>query len=210
MPSEDFNNFTEKLSPENRLLKSIDEKTEKLKQALTIVTPQLTFAAKKMVKALVNENKILICANGSSTSLAQYLTAQLINRFETERPALPAFSLTADNIVTAAICNSDNTNYDGVFSRQIQALGKSQDILFILVSQELRNSQVQAIETAHELGLMIILICGEVSEDISPHINETDLAIQIPLENQAQIVEAQLISIHGLCDLIDHLLFGTI
>jgi D-sedoheptulose 7-phosphate isomerase len=207
MPSEDFNDFSEKLSPENRLLKNINKKTDALKLSLTKVTPLLTSASKKMVNALINESKILICANGASTSLAQYLAAELINRFETERPALPAFSLTADNIVTACIANDANS--EGIFSRQIQALGKSQDILFILVSQEFNNSLAQAIEVAHELGMQIILICGEISEDISPHLNKTDIAIDIALENQALILEAQLISVHSICDLIDHLLFGT-
>ena len=154
MPSEDFNNYSD--TNEARVISQLETKTNSLYLCLKKVAPQLISSAKVIVDTLLSENKLLICANGVSTSLAQYLAAEFINRYETARPALPAFSLTADSTVIAAINNE--TQYDEIFSRQIQALGKKGDRLFVFVSNELNNTLVNALETAHELEMKVILI----------------------------------------------------
>jgi D-sedoheptulose 7-phosphate isomerase len=190
-----------------RVASRFSENINSLNLSLDKLAPEIAHTAEKIVSALLNENKLLICANGSSSILCQYLASEFINRFETERPALPAIALTADNSVIAAISN--DYHLDEVFARQIQALGKKNDVLLVFVSYELTNAIVHAIQTAHEQDMQVILICGETSEDISPYLEDNDQVIQIPLLNQSRILELQLLSVHCICDLIDHLLFGT-
>ncbi|MFK5984249.1 MAG: SIS domain-containing protein [Pseudomonadota bacterium] len=186
-----------------RVAKRFSDKTNHLNTTKAKIALEIVAGAEKIVATLLSENKVLICGNGSTQLLAQYSASKFINQFETLRPALPALALSSDFGL-----NTSNDS-DEIFSRQIQALGLENDILLVFVAEELTNDIVHAIETAHEQQMQIILICGETSEDISPYLNSDDLTIQIDLGKQAQIMELQLLCIHCLCDLIDHLLFGT-
>ena len=190
-----------------RVASRFSENINSLNLSLDKLAPEIAHSAEKIVSTLLSENKLLICGNGSSSILCQYLASEFINRFETERPALPAIALTADNAVIASISN--DYHFDEIFSRQIQALGQKNDILLVFVSSELTNTIVHAIQAAHEKNIQVILICGETCEDITPYLEEDDHLIQIPLLNQSRILELQLLIVHCICDLIDHLLFGT-
>ncbi|MFK5893695.1 MAG: SIS domain-containing protein [Pseudomonadota bacterium] len=202
MPSDNSNQEIK-----DRIALRFSDHIKHINSALDKLVPEISLSAEKIVTALLSENKILVCGNGSSTILCQYFASEFINRFETERPALPAIALSVDNSVIACICN--DYHFDEVFARQVQALGQKNDILLVFVSNELTNSIVHAVQAAHEQDMQVIIICGESSEDITPYIEDNDQIIQIPLLNPSHILELQLLSVHCICDLIDHLLFGT-
>lgn len=87
-------------------------------------------ASQAMVSTLLKGNKILSCGNGGSASNAQQFASCLLNRFETERPSLPAMALTADTSTLTAIAN--DYNYNEIFSKQVRALGQPGDILLAI------------------------------------------------------------------------------
>jgi D-sedoheptulose 7-phosphate isomerase len=203
MPSDAYNQ-NNTLNINERVAKRFTDITN---ISLDTLAPNITQVADKIVAALLNENKIIICASGSSIFLSQYMASELIHRFETDRPALPAIALMSNTSVISSF--NEDSFYDEMYARQIQALGQNDDILIIFVSSELANNIVSAIEAAHEKNIQIILICAETSEDVSNLLDINDHIIQIASNKQSHVLEIQLLTLHCICDLIDHLLFGT-
>src|SRR4029077_12879393 len=95
--------------------------------AVKLLTEPLRIAAERIVQCLMNEGKILACGNGGSAADAQHFSAELLNRFEMERPALAAIALTTDTSTLTSIAN--DYAYDQVFSKQVRALGHKNDLL---------------------------------------------------------------------------------
>ncbi len=188
-----------------RVAKRFTANVDNINLSIDIIAAKIAQAADIIVSALLNENRILVCGNDSTNLLAQYTVSKFINQFETQRPALPALLLNHCLLMNTG----SNNDFDEIFSRQIQALGKGKDILLIFMTDELDTNIINAIQMAHEQNMFVILICGDTSEDISPYINKNDRLIQLDIQNNSQVMEVQLLSIHCLCDLIDHLLFGT-
>jgi D-sedoheptulose 7-phosphate isomerase len=190
-----------------RIEKRFAENTNILNISLHSIAPQMALAAEIIVSSLLNENKLLICGEGSSSFLSQYMASLLINRFETDRPALPAIALTSD--ISAIFTLNENPYFDETYSRQIYTLGQEKDILIVFLSNELTNVIMHAINAAHEKNMIIILICADTAEEITHYMENHDKIVQIPTNNQSHILEVQLLILHSICDLIDHLLFGT-
>ena len=205
MPSEN-NTYDIKKSLSNRVTKRFTDNINSLNNSMDILAPNICLAAESIVATLLNEKKVLICGCDSSHILSEYMASQLINRFETDRPALPAIALSETNAFSS---NNQNTLLEAIYSRQIQVLGQEKDILIIFISNELTTSIVDAIQTAHEQKITIILICADTSEDITSILENNDQIIQLSLNKQSQVLELQLLILHCICDLIDHLLFGT-
>jgi len=206
MPSDNYDNNTNQ-QLNSRVSKRLTAKAESLSNSLESIVPNISYVAEKIVAALLNENKLLICGSGSSHILSQYMASQLINRFETDRPALPVIALTSDTSVFSTM--DTDSNFEDVYTRQIQALGHSNDLLVSFIANELTDNMLDAIQTAHEQKLHVILICSDTNEGITNILEENDKIIQLPHINQSDILELQLLTLHSICDLIDHLLFGT-
>src|SRR5699024_12839659 len=97
-------------------------------------------AGQRMVESLVNGGKILTCGNGGSAGVAQHFSSELLNRFERERPALPALALTTDSSTLTSIAN--DYNYSEVFSKQIRALGNPGDVLMAVSTRGISGNLV--------------------------------------------------------------------
>ncbi|NOQ77758.1 MAG: phosphoheptose isomerase, partial [Methylococcaceae bacterium] len=166
----------------------------------------IEFASQKIVESLVNDKKVLTCGNGGSAGDAQHFSSEMLNRYERERPALPAIALTTDTLTITSIAN--DYHFDEVFTKQLRALGQAGDILLIYTSSGNSSNILSVVKAAHDKGLSVIALTGKDGGALAPLLNETDIEIRVPSESTARIQEVHLLITHCLCDLIDQQLFG--
>lgn len=162
--------------------------------------------AKIIESALLAGHKVLACGNGGSASDAQHFSAEFLNRFERERPNLPAISLTTDTSTLTSIAN--DYEYNEVFSRQIRALGQPGDVLLAISTSGNSANVCHAISAAHERQMKVIALTGNGGGKMAELLNGNDVEIRVPSSATARIQETHIVVIHCLCDLIDHCLFG--
>ncbi|AHB08112.1 phosphoheptose isomerase [Pandoraea pnomenusa 3kgm] len=163
-------------------------------------------AADLMVEALSNGNKILACGNGGSAADCQHFAAELVGRFERERPELPAIALTTDSSILTAVGN--DYNFDVIFSKQVRALGHEGDVLLAITTSGNSGNVLAAIEAAHQRGMHVIALTGKGGGKVNGALGELDVHICVPADRTARIQEVHLLTIHCLCDLIDSALLG--
>ena len=182
---------------------SIDTK----QQAMDILAPHIEQASLVMVNALLNEGKMLACGNGGSAGDAQHFSSELLNRFERERPSLPAIALTTDSSTLTSIAN--DYSYNEVFSKQIRALGQPGDVLLAISTSGNSANVIQAIQAAHDREMIVVAMTGRDGGGMASLLLPEDVEIRVPSTVTARIQEVHLLAIHCLCDLIDSQLFGS-
>ena len=182
-----------------------DSAEVKQKAADKLVDP-IQQAGDKIVQCMLNNGKILSCGNGGSAADAQHFSAELVNRFEKERPGLPAFALTTDSSTLTAIAN--DYDYNQIFSKQITALGQPGDVLLAISTSGNSANVLEAINASHEREMSIVALTGKDGGSIARLLKEQDIEIRIPSNRTARIQEVHLLVIHCLCDFIDTQLFG--
>lgn len=173
--------------------------------ATEALSPAIEHAGLTIVQSLLAGNKILSCGNGGSAALTQHFCSQLLNRFETERPSLPAISLIAGSATTTSIASEGQ--YDEVFSKQIRALGHNGDILLAISTSGNDQSVIKAVESAVSRDMPVIALTGHDGGDLSGLLGESDVEIRVPSAREARINEVHLIVLHCLCEIIDTTLF---
>jgi D-sedoheptulose 7-phosphate isomerase len=154
-----------------------------------------------MSDALLADGKILSCGNGGSAADSQHFSSELLNRFEMERPGLPAMALTTDASTVTSISN--DYSYEEIFSKQVRALGKPQDVLLGISTSGNSENVIRAINAAHERGMKIVALSGRDGGRMADIFEEGDVEIRVPATRTARIQEVHLLVIHCLCDLID-------
>ena len=175
--------------------------------AMDTLQEPITLAAQQMIQCLLAGGKILSCGNGGSAGDAQHFSSEMLNRFEIERPGLPAIALTTDTSTLTSIAN--DYSYSRIFARQIEALGQAGDMLLAISTSGNSENIIAAINTAHERGLSIIALTGKDGGSIANILNAGDVELRVPSDSTARIQETHLLCIHCLCDLIDHQLVGA-
>jgi D-sedoheptulose 7-phosphate isomerase len=170
------------------------------------LAPIIAQAASHMIQALLTDRKILVCGNGGSAADAQHFSAELLNRFERERPGLPAIALTTDTSTITAIAN--DYHFDDIFSKQVRALGQAGDVLLGISTSGNSRNVIRAIEAAHERGIVCVALNGREGGEITGLLASQDVNICVPGTSTARIQEVHGIVIHCLCDLIDYQLLG--
>ncbi len=174
--------------------------------AVETLAPVIADGASLLVQQLLNGNKILTCGNGGSAADAQHFSSELLNRFEMERPGLPAVALTTDSSTLTSIAN--DYHYEDVFAKQVRALGQAGDILLAISTSGNSPSIINAIDAAHERDMKVIALSGRNGGEIPAHLEEGDVEIRVPAESTARIQEVHLLTIHCLCEQIDQQIFG--
>ncbi len=173
--------------------------------ARDLLTNDISRAITLAVESLKSDHKILSCGNGGSAADAQHFSAELVCRFERERPGLPALALTTDSSTLTAISN--DYSYKEIFARQISALGQSGDALLAISTSGNSANVIRAIEAAHGKNMRIIALTGRDGGEMANQLNDDDVEIRVPADNTARIQEVHLLTIHCLCQQIDHILF---
>ena len=174
--------------------------------AADLLAEPLATAAQMITQCLLGGGKILSCGNGGSAGDAQHFSSEMLNRFEMERPGLPAVALTTDSSTLTSIAN--DYSYDQVFSRQVSALGQQGDILLAISTSGNSNNVNRAIEASHEREMQVIALSGKQGGDMASALTADDVEIRVPSDSTARIQEVHLLAIHCICDLVDHQLLG--
>ena len=160
-----------------------------------------------MAEALLADRKIIVCGNGVDAALAQLFTCNLLNRFDHDRPALPALTLGADSASVTAIAQS--IGISEIFSRQLRALGQAGDILLCINSSTGTDNLLLAVKTAQERNMGIVMMSNTKDSEIGSLMRPEDAELRVDATQSARIVEIHTMVIHHFCELIDHTLFGT-
>ena len=160
-----------------------------------------------MVDSLRKGGKILSCGNGGSAADAQHFAAELVNRFERERPPLAAIALSTDTSGLTSIAN--DYAYQQVFSKPLRAFGKREDVLLGISTSGNSGNVIDAIHAAHELGIRVIALTGNGGGKMAGLMRDDDVHLCVPHKTTARIQEVHLLALHCMCDCIDFQLFGA-
>jgi D-sedoheptulose 7-phosphate isomerase len=191
---------------QDRILGHFLESIETKQKAAGDLVAVIQMAGEAMVGSLLNDGKILSCGNGGSAGDAQHFSAELLNRFEKERPGLPAIAITTDSSTLTAIAN--DYSYNEIFSKQISALGQSNDVLLAISTSGNSANVMEAMKAAHERDMKIVALTGRDGGAMADLLSAEDIEIRVPADRTARIQEVHLVVIHCLCDYIDTKLFG--
>ncbi len=189
-----------------RVSKHFDDSAEVKLQSKQVMAEPIVRAAQAMVDCLMHDGKILACGNGGSAADSQHFAAELINRFEVERPGLPAVALTTDSSVLTSIAN--DYDYKQIFSKQVRALGMEGDVLVAISTSGNSPNVVEAITAAHERGMVVVALTGRDGGQMAAMLRANDINLCVPAKSTARIQEVHLLTLHCLCDVIDHVLLG--
>ena len=191
----------------NRISENFSESAHLKLQSMDALAEPIAAAAERMVQCLKLDGKILACGNGGSAADAQHFSAELLNRFERERPGLAAISLTTDTSTLTSIAN--DYEYEQVFSKQVSALGQPGDVLFGISTSGNSKNVTRAIAAAHEREMRVVALTGRGGGEIGKLLAPEDVHICVPHSQTARIQEVHLLTLHCLCDGIDCMLLGA-
>jgi D-sedoheptulose 7-phosphate isomerase len=171
--------------------------------SIDALAPTIARAAALLAAGLRGGGKLLVCGNGGSAADAQHFSAELLGRYARERPGLPAIALHADTSTVTAVAN--DYGYEQVFARQVQALGRSGDVLVVISTSGNSPGILRAVEAAQRSGLSVVALTGRDGGELAPLMRGVDVEIRVPAQVTARIQEVHILALHCLCELIDEL-----
>lgn len=174
--------------------------------AAELLAPEIARASSIITAALLADGKILACCNGGSAGDAQHFAAEMVGRFERERPELPALSLATDTSILTAVAN--DYAFEQVFARQVRALGARGDVLLAISTSGNSSNVIAAIAAAHDREMRVVALTGRGGGRVSGLLTDADVHLCVPHDRTARIQEVHLLVIHCLCDAIDATLLG--
>ncbi|VAX11561.1 Phosphoheptose isomerase [hydrothermal vent metagenome] len=189
----------------NNVKALFNESIQTKQDARDQLTDNIANAIELAADCLRSGHKILSCGNGGSAADAQHFSAELVCRFERERPGLAAIALTTDSSALTAISN--DYSYHEVFARQIEALGQSGDVLLAISTSGNSANVIRAIEMAQAKNMNVIALTGRDGGKIAALLADKDVEIRVASDITARIQEVHLLTIHCLCHQIDECLF---
>ena len=196
-----------KINLTDRIKEHFEESLSVKKLSMERLTLDLAQATQVMVDSLKLGGKILACGNGGSAGDAQHFAAELVGRFERERMELGAIALTTDSSILTAIGN--DYGFDEIFSKQVRAIGKKEDILLWISTSGNSPNVILAIKAAKKMGMRVVAFTGRGGGKIKDLLEPEDVHLCVPSERTARIQETHLLLIHCLCDGIDYLLLDA-
>ncbi|HYH43904.1 MAG TPA: phosphoheptose isomerase [Burkholderiales bacterium] len=191
----------------SRISEHFSESAHLKLQSMDALAGPIAEAAERMVQCLKHEGKILACGNGGSAADCQHFSAELLNRFEMERPPLAAIALTTDTSTLTSIGN--DYDFEQVFSKQVRGLGRANDVLLAISTSGNSRNVIAAIEAAHATEMSVVALTGRDGGKMAGALAATDVHICVPANSTARIQEVHLLTLHCICDAIDCLLFGV-
>jgi D-sedoheptulose 7-phosphate isomerase len=183
--------------------RSFKESIKTKERFLTKKNASLVVEASTLIAtAFKQDGKLLIIGNGGSAADAQHMAAEFLNRFEIERPPLPALALTTDSSTLTSIGN--DYSFDQAFSKQVRALGRAGDILLAISTSGASKNILKAVEAAKAIGVKTIALTGKGGAELA---KASDIVINIDSKTTARIQEAHITVCHVMCELVDYMLF---
>lgn len=159
-----------------------------------------------LAESLRGGGKVMACGNGGSAADSQHFAAELVNRFEMERPPLAAVALSTDTSTLTSIAN--DYSYVQIFSKQVRAIGRRGDVLLAISTSGNSANVMEAIRASHELGVRVIALTGNGGGKMAEMLRADDVHVCVPHTTTARIQEVHLLVLHCWCDAIDFQLFG--
>src|SRR5690606_9728315 len=157
------------------------------KRSSVVLAPRIAAAARLMTRALLEDGKIWSCGNGGSAADAQHFSSELLNRFELERPGLPAVALTTDSSTLTSISN--DYSFVEIFAKQVRALGSPGDVLLAISTSGNSENVVRAIRAAHERGVRVVALTGRDGGSVAASLKPDDIEIRVPAERTCRVQE---------------------
>jgi len=192
-----------------RIARQFNDSAQVKLDVVEVLAAPIAQAVELMVQSLLGNGKIMSCGNGGSAADAQHFAAELVNRFEMERPPLAAIALTTDSSTLTSIAN--DYRYDEVFSKQVRALGQPGDVLLAISTSGNSANVIAAIHAAHERDVNVVALTGRDGGKMAGLLGDGDVHLGVPeyaTTRTPRIQEVHLLVLHCLCDGIDHLLLG--
>ncbi len=155
-------------------------------------------------KCLKAGNKLLFCGNGGSAADSQHIAAEFVGRFKLDRPGLPALALTTDTSILTAVAN--DYSFDQIFSRQVEALGKSGDLLIALSTSGMSRNVLEAVKKARDMGLRVVGFTGACGGDL---LQLSDIAFIAQHTETSHIQEMHMIALHAISEVVENTFFGA-
>ena len=192
------------------MIGSITTITERLRLAAAVHeamaesgAASIAAAADLIAACFRRQGKVLLCGNGGSAADCQHMAAELVGRLtqEKNRPGLPAIALTTDTSFLTAYPN--DVGFDGVFARQVQALGSAGDVLVAISTSGRSRNVLTAADEARHRGLSVVALLGEDG----PLAAAADVAIRVPTKDTQVIQQVHLGVEHLICHLVERALY---
>ncbi len=178
-----------------------------LKQRMSeALAPAIARAGEALAESLRRGHKVLACGNGGSAADCQHFAAELVGRFERERPGLPAVALTVDSSALTAIAN--DYSYDAVFAKQVEALGREGDVLLAISTSGNSGNVIAAMQAAKARGMAVVALTGRDGGKMAAMVGPGDHHLNVAHERTARVQEVHILALHCLCDTIDNILHG--
>ena len=188
-------------SRSDALARSLEEHLITIQALIDSRLSEIEAAGTLIWGALKSGNKILLCGNGGSAADAQHIAAELVGRYEQQRRAFPAISLTTDTSALTAVSN--DYGYEEVFARQVEALAVAGDVLIAISTSGKSPSVVKAADQARARGCNTIALTGCSGEPLAAH---CDLAVVVPSDRTSRVQEAHITIGHLWCEMVDRAL----
>jgi D-sedoheptulose 7-phosphate isomerase len=186
--------------------RAFEASIETKRDSLAALKESIELASAMLNQALVGGHKIMACGNGGSASDAQHFSSELLNRYDRDRPGLPAIALTTDSATLTSIAN--DYDYRQIYSKQVTSLGQPGDVLLAISTSGQSPNIIDAIEAANDSDIQVIALTGKDGGDMARVINENSIEIRVPSNVTARIQEVHILVIHILCELLDLQLLG--
>ena len=186
----------------------VHQETTKLRQALDRLGRDpypglLSDVAGAVLKSLEGGGKVMFCGNGGSAADAQHLAAELVGRQNFDRPAAAGLALTVDTSALTAVGN--DYGYQDVFSRQVEALGRPDDVLFAISTSGCSPNVVRALAAAKAAGIATVALTGSDSREMAC----ADHVVAVPATETPKIQELHIVCGHIILALVEQARFGS-
>lgn len=194
------------MDPVEHTIAQFQASIETKQAAMSMLAAPIAMASNMIFNCLMQDGKVLSCGNGGSAGDAQHFSSEMLNRYDRDRPGLPAMALSTDSSTVTSIAN--DYSYDQIFAKQVTALGRKGDILLAVSTSGNSANVAEAIKAAHERDMYVIALTGKDGGSMAELYSENDIELRVPSNVTARIQETHLVIIHCLCELIDIQLMG--
>lgn len=184
-------------------IRSSAELKLKLLESASLLS-EIENASRAIITAFRTNHKLLIAGNGGSAADAQHIAAEFVNKFNFDRPPLPAIALTTDTSILTSVGN--DSSFLQVFARQVSALGNEGDVFIGISTSGNSSNLIEALREAGKKKIVTIGITGATGGTMK---DLCDIGIMVPSEATPRIQEAQILIGHIICSIVEEELFGN-